>query len=236
MSVSVSNCYHLAATSPISTFLNNFLHIYYYTPLDSCTYYGQGARGVATLFPALLGNPLYVRKYGRGSNWRSQCALSVCMHVQTTHICKMWSACRSRSCLLKIQVDGISAVPGDTVGAKKVYVSLRRTVEKRSVPFPLYGQPFRGTLFVRSENGHEYGKSTVAKRKRNGSLWLNERPLSVRGRRRSVYDEKTASSRRRRSAMTYRTVPKKSSLLTRCWTAAVLSSLRICHSTISCLR
>ena len=123
-----------------------------------------------------------------------------------------------------------------TVGAKKVYVSLRRTVEKRSVPFPLYGQPFLGTLFVRSENGYEYGKSTVAKRKRNGSLWLNERPLSVRGRRRSVYDEKTASSRRRRSAMTYRTVPKKSSLLTRCWTAAVLSSLRICRSTISCLR
>ena len=47
------------------------------------------------------------------SNWRSQCALSVCMHVQTTCICKIWSACRSRSCLLKIQVDDISAVPGD---------------------------------------------------------------------------------------------------------------------------
>ena len=82
MSVSVSIYYHLAAISPISTFLNNF--IYYYTPLDSCTYYGQGARDVATLFPVLPGNPLNVRKYGRGSNWRSQCALSVCMHVQTT--------------------------------------------------------------------------------------------------------------------------------------------------------
>ena len=40
-----------------------------------------------------------------------------------------------------------------TVGAKKVSVSLRRTVENRSVPFPLYDQPFLGTLFVRSENG-----------------------------------------------------------------------------------
>ena len=104
----VSVCYLLAATSPISTF-HNFL----YTPLDSCTYYGQGARDVATLSPVLPGNPLYIRKYGRGSNWRSQCSLSVCMHVQTTCICKIWSACRSRSCLLKIQVDSISAVPGD---------------------------------------------------------------------------------------------------------------------------
>ena len=105
VSVSVSICYHLAAT-----FLNNFL---YYTPLDSCTYYGQGARDAATLSPALPGNPLYVRKYGRGSNWHSQCSLSVCMHVQTMRICKIWSAFRSRSCLLKIQVDSISAVPGD---------------------------------------------------------------------------------------------------------------------------
>ena len=101
MSVSMSVCYLLAATSPISIFLN-----FLYTPLDSC-------RGVAMLSPALSGNPLYVRKYGRGSNWRSQCTLSVCMHVQTTRVCKIWSACRSRSCLLKIQVDGISAVPGD---------------------------------------------------------------------------------------------------------------------------
>ena len=101
MSVSMSVCYLLAATSPISTFLN-----FLYTPLDSC-------RGVAMLSPALSGNPLYVRKYGRGSNWGSQCALSVCMHVQTTHMCEIWSACSSRSCLLKIQVDSISAVPGD---------------------------------------------------------------------------------------------------------------------------
>ena len=58
-----------------------------------------------------------------------------------------------------------------TVGAKKKFTfRLRRTVEKRSVPFPLYGQPFRGTLFARSENGQQYGKSTVAKRKRNGSF------------------------------------------------------------------
>ena len=65
-----------------------------------------------------------------------------------------------------------------TVGAKKRFTfRLRRTLEKRSVPFPLYGQPFRGTLFVRSQNGYEYGKSTVAKRKRNGSLWLNEHPF-----------------------------------------------------------
>ena len=40
---------------------------------------------------------------------------------------------------------------------------LCRTVEKRSVPFPFYGQPFQ------SENGYEYDKSTVAKRKRNGT-------------------------------------------------------------------
>ena len=52
-------------------------------------------------------------------------------------------------------------------GQKKVYVSF---AEKGSVPFPLYGQPFRGTLFARSENGQLYGKSTVAKRKRNGSF------------------------------------------------------------------
>ena len=55
-----------------------------------------------------------------------------------------------------------------TYSRKKFTFRLRRTVEKRSVPFPLYSQPFLGTLFVRSENGHEYGKSTVAKRKRNG--------------------------------------------------------------------
>ena len=36
---------------------------------------------------------------------------------------------------------------------------VRRMVEKRSVPFPLYGQPFLGTLFARSENGQLYGKS-----------------------------------------------------------------------------
>ena len=56
-------------------------------------------------------------------------------------------------------------------GQKK---SLRRTVEKRSVPFPLYGQPFLGTLFVRSENGHECGKRTVVKRKSLNVRYLSE--------------------------------------------------------------
>ena len=69
-------------------------------------------------------------------------------------------------------------------GQKKFTFRLRRTVEKRSVPFPLYGQPFRGT---RSENGQLYGKSTVAKRKRNGRFLANR--TSVIRRRRSVYDE-----------------------------------------------
>ena len=110
LALDVCMCVRVRLLHPSSKITHfNFL----YTPLCSCTYYGQGARGVATLSPVLAGNPLYVRKYGRGSNWRSQCALSVCMHVQTTRICKIWSACRSRSCLLKIQVDGISAVPGD---------------------------------------------------------------------------------------------------------------------------
>ena len=63
MSVSVSICYHLAATSPVSTFLNNFL---YYTPLHSCTYYGQGARDVATLFPAL---PVVLDRVFSRSKW-----------------------------------------------------------------------------------------------------------------------------------------------------------------------
>ena len=53
------------------------------------------------------------------------------------------------------------------VGAKKKFTfRLRRTVEKRSVPFPLYGQLFRGTLFARSENGQLY---TVKVRSRNGN-------------------------------------------------------------------
>ena len=48
-------------------------------------------------------------------------------------------------------------------GQKKVYVLLRRTAEKRSVPFPLYGQPERrlygqrtvtNTVKVRSRNGN----------------------------------------------------------------------------------
>ena len=52
-----------------------------------------------------------------------------------------------------------------TVGAQKRFTfRLRRTVEKRSVPFPLYGQPFRGTLFALSENGQLYGV-----RSRNGN-------------------------------------------------------------------
>ena len=108
-------------------------------------------------------------------------------------------------------------------GQKKFTFRLRRTVEKRSVPF-------LGTLFARSKNGQLYGK-----RKRK-FLANRTTVISPRAARRSVYDEKTTSSRRRRSAMTYRTVPKKSSLLTRCWTAAVSSSLRIYLSTISCLR
>ena len=49
------------------------------------------------------------------------------MHVQTTRVFKIWSACRSRSCLLKIQVDGISAVPGDIY----IYIYIYK-------PLPLY--------------------------------------------------------------------------------------------------
>ena len=85
-------------------------------------------------------------------------------------------------------------------GQKRFMFRLRRTVEKRFVPFPLYGQPFLGTLFVPSANGREYGKSMVAKRKRNGH---------GTAKRTSVISQKAAavSLRRRRPAITYRSVP-----------------------------
>ena len=87
-------------------------------------------------------------------------------------------------------------------GPKRFTFCLRRTVQKRSVLFPLYGQQFLGTLFVRSENGYEYGKSTVAKRKR---FWLNERPfVSPRAAAVSLWRENDQF----KTTMTYRTVPK----------------------------
>ena len=70
---------------------------------------------------------------------------------------------------------GVTEFPLTYSRGQKIFMfRLRRTVEKRSVPFLLYGQPF---LFVQSENGYKYGKSTVAKRKRNGRFWLNECPF-----------------------------------------------------------
>ena len=63
-------------------------------------------------------------------------------------------------------------------GPKKFTFRLCRTVEKRSVPFPLYGQPFLGTLFVRSENGYEYGRETERQSEGSGSQSMaRKRPV-----------------------------------------------------------
>ena len=63
--------------------------------------------------------------------------------------------------ILYIPVDAMQVLLVNKVysrGQKRFTFHLRRIVEKHSVPFPLYGQPFLGTLFVRSENSHKYGK------------------------------------------------------------------------------
>ena len=92
---------------------------------------------------------------------------------------------------------------------KKFTFRLRSTVEKRSVPFPLYGRPIFGTQNIRSRNGQEYGNNTVAERTGNGygtEVWFkNGQRTLVRSYRRFTRSrEKTTSE----IEMTYRTALK----------------------------
>ena len=87
-------------------------------------------------------------------------SFSSCSELSTLSrlVCGVASACVDEGCVFEGKMDAT------TVGAPK------KSLEKHSVPFPLYGQLFLGTLFARSENGQLYGKSTVAKRKWNRSF------------------------------------------------------------------